>query len=675
MGGRTFTIGGIVLAVAVFLALNVFANQALTRVRLDLTEHRLFTLSEGTRNVLAGLSEPVTLRLYVSRTLAARLPSISGYVARVRDLLEEYEHAAGGTLILTVIDPEPFSEEEDRAVAYGLAGIPLLDGESTFYFGLVGTNTLDDQEVIPRFSPEREEFLEYDLTKMIHTLGQAARPVIGLLSTLPLDGQSRQAMMMGRPPQPWVILERLEELFEVRHLAFADLERVEDDVDVLMVVHPKGLSGRARYAIDQFVLGGGRALVFVDPNAEGDMAADVPGLPPIPGKSELGDLLAAWGLALDTARTVGDLQIGADVQARVGEKVTTIRYPPWINVPAPLLDRDDVVTAQLGNLTFGTAGALEPLPDAGVTVTPLAGTTPQGAGLIDTNLVGPMADLEALLRDFRPDGNRYLLAVRVGGTAKSAFPDGPPDAGGSGAGAPDEGEGDAASPAATDAGTSRSAETAAAEDESAAPTPHLGEGEVHLIVVGDTDLLQDQFWVQQQDMFGQRLLIPISANGSFVINALDNLTGSGDLIGIRSRGRFLRPFTVVRQLRQEAELRYRDKEKELLDRLRETEARLTELRTGEGGEVVLTEDQQEAIIEFTNERLRIRRELRDVRHSLRKDIEALEAALKFINIGLVPIVIGIGGLLAGVHRLRRRRRAVSQRGAGSGQAAMQPHAT
>lgn len=659
MGRRTYTIGGIVLAVAVFLALNVFANQALTRVRLDLTEHRLFTLSEGTRNVLGNLAEPVTLRLYVSRSLATRLPSVSGYVARVRNLLEEYEHAAGGKLILTVIDPEPFSEEEDRAVAYGLTGIPLLDGESTFYFGLAGTNTLDDQEVIPRFSPEREEFLEYDLTKMIHTLGQAARPVIGLLSTLPLDGQSRQAMMMGRPPQPWLILERIEELFEVRHLAADGLDRVEEDVDVLMVVHPKGLSGRARYAIDQFVLGGGRALVFVDPNAEGDMEAGIPGLPPIPGKSEFGDLLAAWGLELDTARTVGDLQIGADVQARVGEKVTTIRYPPWINVPAPLLDRDDVVTAQLGNLTFGTAGALVPLPDAGVTVTPLAATTPGGAGLIDTNLVGPMADLQQLLRDFRPDGKQHLLAVRVGGTAKSAFPDGAPPAAEE-EGAPDE----AGEDAGAGTGSADAAGTASGPEESgpaaAAPPPHLGEGEVNLIVVGDTDLMQDQFWVQQQDLFGQRLAIPISANASFVINALDNLTGSGDLIGIRSRGRFLRPFTVVNRLRQEAELRYRDKEKELLDRLEETEARLTELRTGEGGEVILTQDQQDAIIEFTSERLRIRRELRDVRHSLRQNIETLETTLKFINIGLVPIIIAIGGLLAGVHRMRRRRRAVSR---------------
>ena len=655
MGRRTYTIGAVVLAAAVFLALNVFANQALTRVRLDLTEHRLFTLSEGTRNVLEGLAEPVTLRLYVSRSLAARLPSVSGYVARVRDLLEEYEHAAGGKLILTVIDPEPFSEEEDRAVGYGLTGIPLLDGESTFYFGLVGTNTLDDQEVIPRFSPEREEFLEYDLTRMIHTLGQAARPVIGLLSTLPLDGQSRQAMMMGRPPQPWLILERIEELFEVRHLAAADLERVEGDVDVLMVVHPKGLSGRARYAIDQFVLGGGRALVFVDPNAEGDMAAGVPGLPPIPGKSEFGGLLAAWGLELDTARTVGDLQIGADVQARVGERVTTIRYPPWINVPAPLLGRGDVVTAQLGNLTFGTAGALVPLPDAGVTVTPLAATTPEGAGLIDTNLVGPMADLEQLLREFRPDGKQHLLAVRVGGTAKSAFPDGAPPA------ADEEAPGEAGAAEAAGDATAESEEG----DAGGAAAPHVGEGEVNLIVVGDTDLMQDQFWVRQQDVFGQRIAIPISANASFVVNALDNLTGSGDLIGIRSRGRFLRPFTVVNRLRQEAELRYRDKEKELLDRLEETEARLTELRTGEGGEVILTQDQRDAIVGFTSERLRIRRELRDVRHSLRQDIETLETTLKFINIGLIPIVIAIGGLLAGVHRMRRRRRAVSRPAGGA----------
>jgi ABC-type uncharacterized transport system involved in gliding motility auxiliary subunit len=653
VGGRTYTIGGIVLAVAAFLALNMFANQALTRFRLDLTEQRLFTLSEGTRNIVRAIDEPVTLRLYVSRSLASRLPSISGYVARVRDLLQEYEYAADGKIILTVIDPEPFSEEEDRAVAYGLSGLPLLDGESTFYFGLVGTNTLDDQEVIPRFTPDREEFLEYDLTKMIHTLTQAERPVIGLLSGLPLDGQNQQAMMMGRPPQPWLILERMEELFEVRHLSPLNLERVEEDVDVLMLVHPKRLSETVHYAIDQFVLGGGHTLVFVDPNAEADMNPTVPGLPPLPGKSELEDLLAAWGLELDTTRTVGDMQIGADVQAQMGDRVATIRYPMWMNVPSPLLNREDVVTAELGNLTFGTAGALVTVPDAGLTVSPLAMTTPSGAGLVETEKVGPMADIESLVREFRPDGTSYVLAARIGGKAASAFPEGPPlpdtaDEEGAGEGqGTGEGEG---------AGAESGSEGSGTPGE---PVPdHIDEGEIHVIVVGDTDFLQDQFWVQRQNIFGQSIPIPISANGSFVINALDNLTGSGDLIGIRSRGRFLRPFTVVNELRQDAELRFREKEKELLQRLEETEARLSELRTGEGDEIVLTEDQRNAIIEFTEERVRIRRELRDVRHSLRKDIETLEASLKFINIGLVPIVIGIGGLLAGLHRMRRRRAAL-----------------
>ena len=389
--------------------------------------------------------------------------------------------------------------------------------------------------------------------------------------------------------------------------------------------------------------------MFVDPNAEADLVPSVPGLPPIPGKSELEDLLAAWGLELDTTRTVGDMQIGVDVQAQVGDRVATIRYPVWLNVPAPLLNREDAVTAQLGNLTFGTAGALVPRPDAGVTVTPLASTTPMGAGLVDTNLVGAMANLERLLRDFRPDGAAYMLAVRVGGKAQSAFAEGPPESGSEQMTETGEREGAGS--------TSAGGEEAERADETPAPA-HIGEGEINLVVVGDTDLLQDQFWVQEQNMFGQRIPFPISANGSFVINALDNLTGGGDLIGIRSRGRFLRPFTVVNALRQEAELRFRTKEKELLDRLKETEAQLAELRTGEGGEVILTEDQRDAIIEFTNERIRIRRGLRDVRHSLRKDIETLEASLKFINIGLVPIVIGIGGLLAGLHRMRRRRAAM-----------------
>ena len=644
MGGRTYTIGGIVLAVAAFLALNMFANQALTRFRMDLTEQRLFTLSEGTRNILRALDEPVTLRLFVSRTLASRLPSISGYVARVRDLLTEYEHAAQGKIVLTVIDPEPFSDEEDRAVGYGLNGIPLLDGESTFYFGLVGTNSLDDQEVIPRFSPEREEFLEYDVTKMVHALGQAELPVIALISTLPMDGQSPQAMMTGRPPDPWLILARIEELFEVRHLSPTDLERVDDDVDVLMVVHPKGLSDRTRYAIDQFVVGGGHALVFVDPNAEADMTPTVPGLPPIPGKSEIEDLLAAWGLALDTALTVGDMQLGADVQAQMGDRVANVRYPVWINVPAPLLNREDVVTAQLGNLTFATPGSLVPDPDKGLEVTPLAGTTAAGAGLVDTNLVGPMANIEQLIREFRPDGTSHLLAVRIGGNASSAFPQGPP------ATAAEE----------DDSGESEGSGTQGVPDGDAPDNvrpEHVGEGEINVIVVADTDMLQDRFWVREQNLFGHRLPVPISANGSFVINALDNLAGSGDLIGIRSRGRFLRPFTVVNELRQEAELRFREKERELMQRLEETEARLNELRSGEGSEGVLIAEQRNALIEFTNEQLRIRKELRDVRHSLRANIEALEAWLKFINIALIPIVIGVGGLLAGLHRMRRRRAA------------------
>lgn len=654
MGGRTYTIGGVVLAVAAFLALNMFANQALTRFRLDLTEQRLFTLSEGTRNIIRTIDEPVTLRLYVSRSLASRLPSVSGYVARVRDLLREYEYAADGKIILTVIDPEPFSAEEDRAVAYGLSGVPLLDGESTFYFGLVGTNTLDDEEVIPRFTPDREEFLEYDLTKMIHTLAQDARPVIGLLSGLPLDGQNQRAMMMGQPPQPWLILERIEELFEVRHLSPLSLERVEEDVDVLMLVHPKGLSDTVRYAIDQFVLSGGHALVFVDPNAEADMNPTVPGLPPLPGKSELGELLGAWGLELDTTTTVGDMQIGADVQAQMGGRVANIRYPMWINVPSPLLNRDDVVTAELGNLTFGTAGALVTVPDTGLTMSPLAMTTPSGAGLVETEMVGPMADIERLVREFRPDGTAYVLAARIGGKAGSAFPDGPPLPA-----AADEGAGEGQDPG---KGSGPGAEAKAVSEGSETPGEpapgHLAEGEINVIVVGDTDFLQDQFWVQRQNVFGQSIPLPISANGSFVINALDNLTGSGDLIGIRSRGRFLRPFTVVNELRQDAELRFREKEKELLQRLQETDARLSQLRTGEDDEIVLTEDQRNAIVEFSRERVRIRRELRDVRHSLRKDIETLEASLKFINIGLVPIVIGIGGLLAGLHRMRRRRTAM-----------------
>lgn len=645
MKSSWLTTTGLILGVILLLAVNILSNTAFTSVRLDLTDNKLYTLSGGTRNVLAGLDEPVTLRLFLSRGLSARLPSINSYAKRVQELLDEYKRAAGDKLAVSIIDPEPFSEDEDRAVGYGLPGIPL-DEESTFYFGLVATGSTDEEEVIPFLSAEREEFLEYDLTRLIYQVAKPKQKVIGLISSLPIDGtnpQNPQAAMMGGAPQPWIVLAHVRQFFEVKTLD-NNIKEVPDDVNVLMLVHPKKLSDQTLYAIDQFVLRGGRALVFVDPHAEGDRG-DQPGLMGMASSarsSELSKLLSAWGLELASAKVVGDLQWATKVRFQRGGRLVLMDYPVWMNLPPALFNQDDIVTAQLGNLAFATPGRLTVKDNAGMRIVPLVQSSPN-AMLIDSERLSFVNDPQNLLRNYKPAGEPLTLAVRVTGPVDSAFTDGPP--------------------AAKDDDLDSSQKDAKAEkkeDGKPAEHEHLAKskGDINVIVVADTDLLQDQFWVQVQEFLGTRLEIPTAANGTFVVNALDSLTGSDELISIRSRGRFTRPFTRVNALRQDAELRFREKEQQLIQRLEETEQRLTELERSKKGDnaVVLSEAQQKEIARFRDGKTKIRKELRHVRHELRKNIESLEGWMKFVNIGMMPVLIGVGGMVVGSYQIRRRKR-------------------
>jgi ABC-type uncharacterized transport system involved in gliding motility auxiliary subunit len=628
------------LGVILLLAVNIFGNAAFTSVRLDLTDSKLYTLSTGTRNILSGLDEPVTLRLFLSRALSARLPSINSYTKRVEELLEEYQRAADGKLVVSVVDPEPFSEKEDRAVGYGLPGIPL-DEESTFYFGLVATGSTDEEEVIPYLSAEREEFLEYDLTRLIYQVSHRKQKVIGLISSLPLDGMNPQAAMTGRPSPPWAVLAQMRQFFDVRKLDSA-IKTIPADIDVLMLVHPKALTDETLYAIDQFVLRGGRTLVFVDPHAEADQQAPGSmGGAPSGRSSELSTLLQVWGLELVPAKVVGDLQWAANVRFQRHGRLRLMEYPVWMNLPPALFNQDDIVTAKLGSLALATPGRLKLTGDAGVQITPLIQSSPN-AMQIGTERLSLLSDPEDMLRNYRAEGERFLLAARVTGPAKSAFADGPP-----------------ATEDRQSKGANKSSETEK-KDETITKVEHLAKAkdDINVIIVADTDLLQDQFWVQIQEFLGNRLEIPTAANGAFVVNALDSLTGSNDLISIRSRGRFTRPFTRVNALRRGAELRFREKEQELIRRLQETEQKLTELERSKKGDntVILTAAQQEEIARFRDEKVRIRKDLRNVRHELRKNIESLEGWMKFVNIGMMPVLIGFGGVIVGSYQIRRRKK-------------------
>lgn len=645
---RYLTAAGLVVGLVLLFALNILSNDVFRSARLDLTEGRIFTLSEGTRNILANIEEPISLRFYLSRKLATRVPEIGTYATRVQELLGEYERVAGGKLRLEVIEPEPFSREEDRAVGYGLRGLPVSSSDEVIYFGLAGTNSVDSEEVIPFFSREREEFLEYDITKLVHNLATPRQPVIGLVTSLPIEGLGPRAEFRGLTSPPWMVVEQMRQLFDVRSLD-ASLTAVPDDVDVLVVVHPKGWSERALYAIDQFVLRGGRALIFVDANAEADEGTQRGGLriPTRSARSEMDRLLDAWGIALEKDRVIGDLQLAARVRMDREGRAVTFDYPVWIHLGPEQMNQEDAVTAKLDNLALGTPGSLVKKEGAGTSFVPLLWTTP-GAAAFSADKVAITEDPQNLLRIYAPQNRAFTLAARISGMVKSAFPGGPPAV---------EKTGNGDSPENAPRGSEEQAAKDAEPDQ-----PHLSASlePANLIVVADTDLLQDRFWVSIQEFLGSRMAVPNAANGTFVVNALDNLSGSGDLISVRNRGSSVRPFKLINELREQAELKFRQKEQELIDRLQETEQKLVELestRQGDDG-MILTDAQQEELLQFRQERLRIRKDLRDVRHRLRQDIETLQSRLKIINIGFVPALIAISGLIVGVFRIRRRRQSV-----------------
>jgi len=627
---RLLSRSGLLAALLLFLLLNL-AVSPFSSLRLDLTEQRLNTLSEGTRNILTGLDKPVTFKLFVSKEQIRQIPGLENYAERVATLLGEYANLAGGNLLIERIDPEPFSEAEDDAVRFGLQGLPLEAGGDSLYFGLIGE--LDGRrKVIPFFQPERERFLEYDLSQMIYQLAHPKKLVIGLLSGAPIEG-GFSAGPNPRMQRPWLILEQLRQQFEVRSLPKTG-EPVAEDVDLLMLVHPAGLGADALYAADQFLMRGGRALVFADPLSEAATQANPAAA--TRRNPEFEQMLDSWGVRLETGKVVGDLPQSHKVNYQGRLRSMQVNYLPWLSLGAGSLAGDDVVTNQLGNLNLASAGALRPLEGAGTHLTPLL-TSSDEAMLIDVNQIAFAPNPARLLADFKPAGEAFVLAARVDGEMASAFPEGRPDHGKGENPGKDREEKDGEEP----------------EQE------HLGhsEGPVNLIVIADSDLLQDRFWVQPTSVFGRSLAIPISANADLVANAIESLGGSSDLISVRSRGSYQRPFTLVAELQRKAEMRFRAKEQELTDKLRETEGKLNELQRQreDAGSTALTAEQQAEIDRFLAEKVQFRRQLREVQYQLRAEIDHLKAMLKAFNIAFVPGLIALIAFVSWVVRRARGR--------------------
>jgi len=660
---RGVAVAVLVLIVLMVASANIVAARFLTS-RLDLTAEHLYTLSQGTRNTLAKIDEPITLRFYYSTRLGDEVPSYGVYAQRVRELLDQYVAAAHGKIRLEVYNPQAFSDVEDRAVAFGLKGVPLDAQGEQVYFGLAATNSTDDQQVIAFFAPERERFLEYDLTKLIHALAFPKKTVIGLMTTLPLEGDM-MAMMRGRPSQPMAVIEQLQQLDRVKPLA-SDIDAIPADIDVLMLVHPQNLPEKTLFAIDQFVLRGGKALVFVDPLSE--LQASHPSQlnpPGSPTSSNLERLFKSWGLQVPPKTVVGDRRNAQRVGVPVpGRGTRPLDYIAWINLQAANLNRDDMITADLSHIMMASSGIIEPLDGAKTTIEPLITTSPDSTKIPAEKLIG-LPDVAGLLTQFKSDNKRYILAAHVTGVVDTAFPDGPPKP-------PEPAKPEAAAkpdptdPPESEAAAKKVGETSPAPEKSAEAPPadwlKVSAQPINVVVVADTDMLDDRFWMQSQDFFGQRVAIPTANNGDFVANAVEVLAGGNDLVGLRSRGTSARPFQVVDRIERDAQERYSAEERALQQKLKDTQAKLADL-TGKdqaNAPTTLSPEQTKTIEEFRADMLQTRRQLRDVQSALRSDIGRLKAALEFLDIALIPIIVAAVAVILGVLRLKRRSRRAAE---------------
>jgi ABC-type uncharacterized transport system involved in gliding motility auxiliary subunit len=630
----SFSIIGVVAALAIAIGINLFADARLIGAQLDLTKGGLYTLSDGTKKILGGLREPLTLRMFYSRRLGATVPVYGAYADQVREMLLRYAQVAGGKLRLEFYDPEPFSDTEDRALAYGLQGVPVDQTGTQVYFGVAGTNLQDDERTIAFFQTDRQRFLEFDLTKLVYELSNPKRPVVGVMSSLPLDGDPRMMMMTrGQGPggQPYASTMLLRQTNSVKTVAL-DVQVIDPEIEVLLVAQAQGLADTTLYAIDQFVMRGGRVMLMVDPWSEAMASQPTQGgMPPSDTASNLARLFKAWGIEFSTEEIVGDLTGAWRVRAGPEERNQAVNYVAWFNIRDGV-NHDDPATVDLGQIGVASAGYLRKADKAEITFTPLLSSSTR-SGLIPVEKIRQPRPAQ-LLAEFKTDGTQRVIAARVRGNLKSAF-EGPPPL----------------------------AEGQTRAEGMAAHRPQT-DGPANMVIVADSDILADRYWVRTADFFGQQQAIPFADNGPFLANLIGTLAGGDALIGLRSRGDTNRPFTLVQDMQADAEAKFRQTEQTLTKHLEEVEKKLRTLRSGsgEGGErgraeAVITAEQRAAIDQARKEIVDTRRQLRAVQLELNREISHLDAALKVFNIAMVPAVLTVIALLLALVQRGRRARA------------------
>jgi len=634
-----------VLAVLLILVITLCAillvQKVVGRARVDLTQHKLYTLSEGTRNILAKLNQPVKLKLYYSWTAALRGPEeiryFNNYYFYVRDLLEEYVALADGLLTLSVIDPRGFSEEEDEAIAYGVRQFPLSEDES-FFFGLVAQTELGKSEVIPFFEPGRQELVEYDVSRLISNVTRRQKKKIGVLSSLPVMGGDLSPYMMqmlqlqGRMPEPpWNIITHLRQEYEVTSVP-SDAESIEEDVDFLMVIHPKDLPDKTLFAIDQYVMRGGKLIVFVDPHCMSDRPPRDPSNPYAAmdhvTSSDLNALLRGWGVEMEPGVIAADRALAITASVRKGARPTPI--VTYLNLDENCVNHNEIITAKLHSLQVLFAGVLREVADADTTVTPLLYTTKSGntwrpASPFELQLFDPQAISRAVTDGTEP----LMLACRISGKLKTNFPDGPPQ---EEEGEENKEEGEEKESTGSDEGAEgnpdENQETVEQNEESAEAPQALKEAdpEAAVLVFADVDMISDML-AYQETFFGPA---QVGDNASLLLNSVEFLAGGSDLIAIRSRGRFSRPFHVVDEIEIKAEKATASQVEALDRKIREFEDKLRQLGNPQTEkDVKLLESKAVAERKRIQEEIRkARKEMRKLNAGKREQIEALKAWLQ-----------------------------------------------
>lgn len=612
-----FSVIGVAAMLLILVVINYIAGFA--KQRIDLTAEHAYTLSAGTKAILARIDTPVQIRFYSSQSAAGMPVVLKTYAQQVDDLLREYQQNSHGLIRIQKLDPEPDSDAEDSARLEGVEPQPLPNGER-IYLGL-SVSQLDQKEAVSFLSPERERLLEYDISRAIARVITPDKPVIGVISALPVMGTSGMMPMQTQGESPWVLIEELKRDYTLQQIE-PNAPAIPNDVKVLLLIHPKGLSDLAQYEIDQFLLRGGKIIAFLDSLAVLDPQSST-GFNAPPSSSNMLKLLQAWGLSFDDTKVVADMQfIGGSRQGG--------RAPAILALTDKAMNKDDIATASASNVYFIFGGVFSGKPAAGLQETVLLHSSK------DSQLVDPMMARmsgEQLITDFKPSGVEYPLALRLTGKFKTAFPGGKP----------------------------QTPQTQPNDKKEPTPPPAAGLKESKhdstVVLIGDSDLIQDRVAVREigNPLGGQRLVMPANGNLAFAENVIDQLTGDSNLITVRSRASRERPFTVGKKMQAEAEASYRSKIKELEESLTDTQRKISQLQSGkqEGQRFILSPRQQDELANFRKKEGEVKSELKDVRKKLRADIDSLENRIKWINIAGMPALVALAGVVFAFIKRRR----------------------